>query len=115
MSYSRIPFVKKVALVAAAFSLLSCDVLAGEHVRAGSQPYRPEAAPAPVFRAVPYSTSVSVVVTPAQPKMESVVIGLRGPDGELRRFPLEGGRAAVQAPIVLRPGQSVTIRWVAAR
>jgi hypothetical protein len=47
---------------------------------------------------------------------EPLVVGIRGPDGELRRFPVEGGRAAIETyQVVLRPGASITIQWRAAK
>jgi hypothetical protein len=58
-----------------------------------------------------------VMAAPSRPEPESVVANLRGPDGKVRQFPLEGGRDAIQAPpqVVLRPGESVTIRWTASK
>jgi hypothetical protein len=45
-----------------------------------------------------------------------LVVSLRGPDGEVRRFPVEGGRSAIETyQVVLRPGTSITIRLLAAR
>jgi hypothetical protein len=74
-------------------------------------------APAPSVVAPAVARPVSVVVTiPPQPAKKPVYVNLRGPDGEARRFLVEGGRAAIQyRQLVLRPGQSVTIRWVAAK
>jgi hypothetical protein len=41
---------------------------------------------------------------------------LRGPDGQTRRFPVEGGRASITyTQVVVQPGQSVTIYWSPAR
>jgi hypothetical protein len=117
-----------VMVLVAAVSLSPPGVaVAGEHVRSNpnwsgtqnsSPSYsQPQPAPAPVVRLVPVRVAISVVATPPQPAQEPVYVNLRGPDGQVRRFPVEGGRAAIQsAPVVvLRPGQSVTIRWVAAR
>jgi hypothetical protein len=61
--------------------------------------------------------AVSIVVAPPAPVAEEPLsVDLRGPDGQIRRFPVEGGRAAIQTTqVVLRPGESVTIRWVAAK
>jgi hypothetical protein len=61
--------------------------------------------------------TVSVAVTPPQTAKEVVYVNLRGPDGQVRRFPVEGGREAIQSPqvIVLRPGASVTVRWVVSK
>jgi hypothetical protein len=57
-----------------------------------------------------------VVVTTAAPAARPLsLVDLRGPGGEVRRFAVEGGPEVIQVPsvIVLRPGQSVTIRSVA--
>jgi hypothetical protein len=41
---------------------------------------------------------------------------LRGPDGQTRRFPVEGGRASIRyTQVVVKPGQSVTLYVSAAR
>jgi hypothetical protein len=57
--------------------------------------------------------SVTVEV-PAQPAKEPVYVDLRGPDGQVRRFLVEGGREAIQyRQVTLRPGESVTIRLAA--
>ena len=118
MSWRSVSLVKGVVLVGATFLLMAPRVLAGPAVRAGDahnalQP-SPPPQPAPVVRAVPVPVSVSVAVTiMRQPMREPVFVTLRGPDGQLRRFPVEGGREAIEyEQFVLRPGQSVTIRWV---
>src|SRR5262249_13352420 len=82
-----------------------------------SQSVRPSP-PAPVRAAPPPQMTVSVAVPPAtpQPAGGPVFVNLRGPDGQVRRFPVEGGAKAIETTqIVIRPGQSVTIRWRAAR
>src|SRR5262245_4055345 len=60
-----------------------------------SQGVRPSP-PAPVRVAPPARTTVSVAVTPAapQPAGPPVFVNLRGPDGQVRRFPVEGGLKA---------------------
>jgi hypothetical protein len=56
-----------------------------------------------------------VVTTPAEPAKEPVYVNLRGPDGQVRRFLVEGGHEAIQyRQVVVRPGTSVTVQ-VAAR
>jgi hypothetical protein len=74
------------------------------------------AAPAVVVApavARPVSFAVTVTVRPAK---QPVYVNLRGPHGEVRRFLVEGGGAAIQyRQVVLSPGESVTIRWVAAK
>ena len=110
--------VKGAVLVAVTFFLPAPHVLAGASMRAGDahnamQP-SPPPQPAPVVQVVrvPVVVAVGVTVMP-QPAMGAVQVNLRGPDGQLRRFPLEGGREAIEyEQFVLRPGQSVTIRWV---
>jgi hypothetical protein len=121
MSRRSVSLVKGAVLVGATFLLTAPQVLAGASMRAGDahnamQP-SPPPQPVPVVRVVPVPAVVSVAVTVApQPATGSIQVNLRGPDGQLRRFPLEGGREAIEyEQIVLRPGQSVTIRWVAAK
>jgi hypothetical protein len=105
----------KVAVLAMAglLSLLP-QAWAGEHVRGGdkqtakSQTAVAHTAPRPVS----LSVAVTTVPPPARP---TTFVDLRGPTGEVRRFALQGGSEVIQTQsvIVLRPGQSVTIRWVA--
>jgi hypothetical protein len=54
---------------------------------------------------------VVTVTQPApRPELNPVYVAIRGPDGEVRRFPLEGGREELQSRvIVVRPGESATI------
>jgi hypothetical protein len=109
----------------AAVGLLSPQVaLAGEHVRGGDVVGAAYSAPRPsppaytqVARPAGVRVAVSVVrPAPPRPAQAPLYVNLRGPDGQTRRFLVEGGRAAIESPqVVLRPGQSVTIRWVAAR
>jgi hypothetical protein len=53
--------------------------------------------------------------TPAAPA--ALTVKLRGPDGVVRSFPVEGGRASIQPAqqIIVRPGSSATINVTAAR
>jgi hypothetical protein len=119
MSYQFVPFLKGAGLAAAALLLLAPQVLAG----GGGGTYHStnrvvsRSAPAPSVVAPAVARSVSAVVTiPPQPAKTSVYVNLRGPDGEVRRFLVEGGRAAIQyRQVVLHPGQSVTIHWVSER
>ena len=116
MSRRKVPSVREVALVAAAFLLGVPPALAGDRVRAPKATPRAQPAPAPVARPLPPSVAISFVAAPAQPAREPVHVDLRGPDGQVRRFAVEGGEAAIQyRQVVLRPGQSVVIRWVAAK
>jgi len=120
MSWRSVPF-RAGAGLTAAFLLLTSPVLAGDRVRSSSQSTsssRFAPAPVAVYRPASQSVSISVVVTPpADAAKDPLSVRLRGPDGQVRQFPVEGGRAAIQyvRPVVLRAGQSVTIRWVAAK
>jgi hypothetical protein len=110
----RVPFVKEAALVAAAFLLSAPLLSAGERVHTRARPAAPTQPAGPVAVAAS-ATSFAVVVTSTRPA-EPYYVTIRGPDGEVRRFPVEGGPAAIQyqsAPVVLRPGESVTLRLVA--
>lgn len=102
----------------AALLLLSGTVQAGKQSTAPTWP--PPAnhrAAAPLVNGASGPVTISVAVTPPQVSKEVVYVNLRGPDGQVRRFPVEGGREAIQPPqvIVLRPGASVTVRWVVAK
>jgi hypothetical protein len=100
------------ALVAALL-LTAPRALAGEHVRAGHQTTRPQPAPVVVARSAPAPVTISLTVpAPATPgAADGAYISLRGPDGQLRRFAVEGGAEAVSSRVVvLRPGESLTIR-----
>jgi hypothetical protein len=123
MFWRSVPFLKAAVLLAAAFLPASPALAGGPAVRA-AHPAPPPAQPVPVplkvLRAVPQPSpvAVSVAVTPApQPKQETFYVNLRGPDGQVRRFPVEGGREAIQPAqvIVVRPGLTVTISLRAAR
>jgi hypothetical protein len=105
-------------LLMAAFLLMVSEALAGPSARAGDQPAaqrRPAAVS--VVRTVSVPVSITVVApTQARPAVEPLSVNLRGPDGQVRRFAVEGGRDAIQVrQVVLRPGTSVTIQWTAAK
>jgi hypothetical protein len=114
MSWRRVCSLEQGVLFAAGFLLLAPPVLAGEVVRAAKRPTAPSRpAPVPVVRAP--SRPVVLVVslrTPARAAPEPVYVDLRGPDGSVRSVVLEGARDVIQSPqLVLRPGDSVTLRW----
>jgi len=118
MSWQRFLFANGGGFVAA-FLLLTPPVLAGGRVHSPTQAttYATSVATT-VVRTPSQAVSISIVVTPpTTPVNDPLSVRLRGPDGQVRRFPVEGGRDAIRfAPtVVLRPGQSVTIRWVAAK
>src|SRR5262249_8422269 len=99
----------KTVLLAAALLLTAPPVLAGPAYRAGNRTTTPsQPAAAPVARA---AVTLAVVVESTQPVREPLYVDLRGPDGLVRRFPVEGGREAIrtQPAVVLSPGQSLTI------
>ena len=118
MSCRNVPFLKEAALAAAAFLFLVPPLLAGDVYHTVKQPPpRPEPAPTPIVRAMPQAAPYSVVVNmPVQPPSKPFYVDLRGPDGQVRRFPVEGGRAAIRyRQVVLHPGETLTIHWVAAK
>jgi hypothetical protein len=104
----------KLILILLSALLLAPRAPAGDVVRAGDQKTtQPRPALAPVIRSAPVAETVSVEVQPAQPAKAPLTVALRGPDGQVRRFAVEGGRQAIQTrSVVLRPGESVAIRWV---
>jgi hypothetical protein len=115
MSLQTVRFVRGSGLVAAVLLVASAG-LAGEHVRAGKQSAAPSQASPPAVRVMPSVTISLVTLPPAQAASEAASIKLRGPDGQLRRFPLEGGAPELALRvIVLRPGQSLTILYLPER
>ena len=116
MLHPRVPLAKEAVLSAAALLLLGPQVLAGDRYHSPSRPATPSRS-APAVVAYAGAPAVSVVVAmPPQPAKKPLYVNLRGPDGWVRRFVVEGGRAAIQyRQVVIRPGQSVSIRWVAGK
>jgi hypothetical protein len=101
--------------------LLAAPALAGDRVHTPTRPATTvQSAPAPATfvrtRAEPVSVSL-VVPAPTQPGKEPRSVRLRGPDGTVRSYPVEGGPEAIQyvRPVVLRSGQSITITFVTRR
>jgi hypothetical protein len=120
MSGRSVFFVMGAALIAVVMLGPVPPVLAGPQYHAPQPTYQPlpPAPPPPTPHWGASTVSVSVAVNPTpRPAPEPYYVNIRGPDGQVRRFPVEGGPAAIQSPsvVVLRPGQSVTIRWVAAK
>jgi hypothetical protein len=99
----------------AAFLLAVSPAVAGPAVRAGHPAPRPRPAPAVRTVAVAPAATLSVLVTvPAQPATEPFSVGLRGPDGQVQSFLVEGdGQAIPYRQTALRAGASVTIRLAA--
>ena len=113
MSWRKVPFVKGAVLALAAFLLLGSPLLAGPgvpgrvHPTSSSQP-----APATVARVTPSAITIAIVVEAPRPATAPFTVDLRGPDGQVRRFPVEGGRETIKVQsVTVRPGQSVTILW----
>ena len=114
MSRRDLSFLKETVLVATAWLFTVSPVLAGEHVRAGDRATTRSQYPSvSIPRALPLAQSISVVVTAAsQAATEPLYVDIRSPDGQMRRFPVEGGRATIQyRQAILHPGDMLTIRW----
>jgi hypothetical protein len=110
-----------VAVVAVTFLLLAPASRAGPSVRSGpgwSSNHSASATSssrrtvsAPVVR---WGNMSATVTVPQQAR--PYYVRLRGPDGKMRRFPVQGGPASIQyTTVVVRPGQSVTISYTPAR
>jgi hypothetical protein len=121
MKSTLLSLVATMILVAAVFLLSSRPAAAGGTALSNPDPYyarraKPQPVVVPVYRPAA-GVAVGVQVTiPGQPAKAPVYVNLQGPDGQKRRFLVEGGREAIQTQqVVIRPGQSVTLRWVAAK
>ena len=113
MRWRAFSFVKGAVLSVTASLLLGLQLLAGESVRAAKSVItQPHLTPAPIPR-VPQAVTIAIVVTfPAQPATPPLAVNLRGPNGQVRRFAVEGGRNVIRTrSVVLRPGESLTILW----
>jgi hypothetical protein len=113
---------RAIQLTRAAILSLGAVLLAGTGLQAGDRALttshavaQPAPAPSPRFLPPPEPFTITLAVTPPVAK-EPVFVQLRGPDGNVRSFPLEGGRDAITySSVVLRPGQSLTIHLAAAK
>jgi hypothetical protein len=73
------------------------------------QARRAAAAEAAETPAAPIAQDVAVTI--GDSKARPVMIAIRGPDGEVRSYPLAGGREAIRArTIIVHPGEKLTIR-----
>ncbi len=111
--FCRSSLVVKTALCVTAFLLSTSLALAGEHVRSP----KPTATSPAVVRTVGQPVTYSVTVKPVEPPKAPVFVNLRGPDGKVRRFPLEGDIVVLSpgSQVSVRPGRSLTIWWMAAK
>ncbi len=110
-------FVVTAAVLAAAICLASASpARAGDRVHAAVPTVSRTVSPV-VSLVRPLLLPVTISITPvaAIPASdERGIISLRGPDGQVRHFPVEGGAEAFsRRVIVLRPGDSVTIQLAA--
>jgi hypothetical protein len=72
------------------------------------------AAPVTVYRRpaprVVQEEATPVEVTVTGPEGPTEMVSIRGPNGEVRSFPLVGGRQAIKArTIIVRPGQTLNL------
>jgi hypothetical protein len=115
MSWRNVPFVKEAVLLATAFPFVVPQVQAGDNYHTQRQPIthpQPATPPVPYFALRAVIPSV-VVTLPVQPPSKPFYVDLRGPNGQVRRFPVEGGRAAIQyRQVTVRPGEMLTIHWI---
>jgi hypothetical protein len=100
------------------FLLMAPAAQAGDRVLSTERPaIRPQAPIVSSDHLNKRLEAISLAVSVARPvPTEAVSVELVGPDGQKRRFSVEGGRdAIVYQQVVLHPGQSVTIHWMAAK
>jgi hypothetical protein len=128
MSWRSVYFGKEAVFLTAAFLLWASQVQAGDRAhpgdayrgssRNGASSYLPaKPATGSVTFAAALPPTVSLVLTmPAQAEPEPLAVNLRGPSGQVRRFAVEGGSDAIQIrQVVLRAGESITFRLLAAK
>ncbi len=114
MSRRNISLLNKAALCVSAFLLCSSPILAGDRVHSAPRPQAVSSSA--VVRTVARSATVSVTLTPSDPAKAPKMVSLRGPDGKVQRFPLEGDVVVLtSSPVILRAGKTLTIYWVAAK
>lgn len=113
-------FFEFLAALAAVLLLSQQSAIAGERVRAPA-PVAPPAqrVPAPIGQAPMELPRLTITVS-VRPKgfhpVEPVYVTIRSPGGVARRFALEGGQAAIRTQqVIVKAGQSLTIRWAPTR
>jgi hypothetical protein len=117
MSWRRILSVKGLVPLVVVL-LLAPAAWAGDRVHSSARPApRPQPTAAPLARAASATLVTSATVSVSvPPEPAETLVDLRGPDGQVRRFPVEGGLATIQyRQVVLRPGETLVIRWTPAR
>ena len=83
---------------------------AQQTARAEAAAHPPVSATWAAHTAHPVQVEISMVI-PNAAENPPAVVALRGPDGEVRTFRVEGGRDALHSRvIVVHPGESITIR-----
>jgi hypothetical protein len=105
---------------AAVVGLVTAPVLAGGGDKIHPSPAerlssahasQPPSQSTPSYAAPRLSISMTVSAPPA-PGAPGFYVTLRSPEGSLRRFEVEGGQAAIHThQVIVRAGQSVTVRW----
>jgi len=84
--------------------------------RARSAAASPPAIPTRYIAVPPAPAMSNVVVSIGEPANKPTVVDIRGPDGKVRSFPVASGNDVIRPrTIVLHPGDSLTIRFAAAR
>jgi hypothetical protein len=64
----------------------------------------------PAWRSSVREEAAPVEVSITEPERPTEMVAIRGPNGEVRSFPLVGGRKAIKArTIIVRPGQSLNL------
>ncbi len=75
--------------------------------------YRNVERPAPAVPrrpSAPQAKAMPVEVTVTEPEGPTEMVSIRGPDGQVRSFPLVGGRKAIKArTLIVRPGQTLNL------
>jgi hypothetical protein len=116
MSVRCLRLLRMVSFSVAVLLLASSGLRAGDRVLSTTHPAIKPAPPPTVRPLIPMETVGVTVSLPRPAVKEPTFIQLRGPDGRVRSFPIEGGTDAITyTSVVLRPGQSVTIHLAAAK
>jgi len=118
MSELFLASIRATLLPLAALLLIGSHAMAGDRVHTRPRPAaQPQPAATPPVRTAMLPLTVSIMIAaPSTSMLEEAYVSLRGPDGQLRRFPVEGGHAAIHyRQTILRPGESLTVLWTPAK